>query len=60
MTQTAWMTRTNENYKSESTQIERIPIKSEKSIQKQKTNEKYGNEKKLYDWKNVYGIKLFD
>ena len=36
MTQTTRMTRTNENYKSESIQIKSIPIKSEKSIQKQK------------------------
>ena len=60
MTQTAWMTRTNENYKSESIQIKSIPIKSEKSIQKQKTNEKYANEKKVFDWKNAYETKLYE
>ena len=36
VTQTAWMTRTKENYKSESMQTKSIPTKSEKSIQKQK------------------------
>ena len=35
VTQAAWMKRTNENYKSESIQIKSIPMKSEKSIQKQ-------------------------
>ena len=54
VTQTAWMTRTNEYYKSESMQI--------KSIQKQtkKKNEKYANETKVYDWKNVYETKLYE
>ena len=36
VTQTACMTRTNKNYKSESIKIKSMPIKSEKSIQKQK------------------------
>ena len=63
MTQTAWMTRTNENYKSESMQIKNIPIKSEKNMKKQqqqKTNKKRANEKKVYDWKNVYKTKLYE
>ena len=40
------MKRTNENYKSENIQIKSISMKSDKSIQKQKPNEKYANEKR--------------
>ena len=44
VTQAAWRKRTNKNYKSESIQIKSIPMKKEKSIQKQKQK----NEWKVY------------
>ena len=50
VTKTAWIKRTNENYKSASVKVKSIPLKSEKNIQKQKqTNNKIANEKKVYD-----------
>ena len=58
-TQTVSMTGTNENNKSESIQIN-IPMKSKRSMQKQKTNEKYANEKEGYDLKNIYETKLYE
>ena len=42
------MTRTKENYQSESIKIKNIPIKREKGTQK-KNNKKHANEKKNYD-----------
>ena len=43
------MTRTNENYKSESIQIKTITKKVRKVYKNKKTNDKYANEKRLYD-----------
>ena len=54
VTQTAWMTRTNENYKSESIQIKSIPIKSEKSIPKQKNEWKVYKRKRKYTTEKLY------
>ena len=31
-----------------------------KKQQQQKTNKKFANEKKVYDWKNVYKTKLYE
>ena len=62
VTQTAWMTRTNENCKSESMQIKSIPVKSEKKYTKWKKNEwkVCKRKKKVYDWTNVCEIKLYE
>ena len=54
MTQTGWMTRTNENYKSESIQIKCTPIRCEKSIETKKRVKSMQMKKKVYDWKIVY------
>ena len=62
MIQTAWMTRTNENCKSESIQIKSIPVKSKKKVYKNKKSEwkVCKRKKKCSTETNVYEIKLYE